>query len=186
MPDPSSAALHAPRPAGDVPAFILRPSVIYAKTARGHEEVAMRSFGLTPKQRRVLIMMNGKKDLAAIAGFVPLSELREAVPFLLAEVFIADTAEDAASKEEEDVPDGKERADHGAALVPIKQMMTAAASRHLGLLAGDIVRRIESAGDRAALRSAAGYWHVAILESKTGADKAGIYLDEVRRAIAAL
>lgn len=176
------------QPAGDVPAAILRSSVIYAKTARGHEEVSMRSFGLTPKQRRVLIMMNGKKHLDAIAGFIPLSELREAVPFLLAEMFIEAISEEAVNKKEEkeDLPVGKENVDHGAALAPIKRMMTAAASRHLGLLAGDIVRRIESAGDRAALQSAAGYWHIAILESKTGADKAGIYLDEVRRAIAEL
>jgi len=146
----------------------------------------MRSFGLTPKQRRVLIMMNGKKDLAAIAGFIPLPELREAVPFLLAEMFIAERMEDTARNDVETLSGGRENADHGAALAPVKQMMTAAATRHLGLLAGDIVKRIESAGDRAALQSAAGYWHIAILESKTGAGKAGVYLDEVRRAIAAL
>lgn len=146
----------------------------------------MRSFGLTPKQRRVLIMMNGKKDLAAVAGFVPLSELRETIPFLLAEMFISEMTDDAARKDEELFSGAKESAGQSAALAPIKQMMTAAASRHLGLLAGDLVRRIENAADRAALQSAAGYWHIAILESKTGAGKAGIYLEEVRRAIAAL
>lgn len=146
----------------------------------------MRSFGLTPKQRRVLIMMNGKKDLAAIAGFIPVSELSEAVPFLLAERFISEMTEKTGNGDEAAAAGGQENADDRAALAAIKQMMTAAASRHLGLLADDLVRRIERAGDRAALQSVAGYWHVAILESKTGGDKAGLYLEEVRRAIAAL
>lgn len=153
----------------------------------------MRAYGLTPKQRRVLIMMNGKKDLAAIAGFVPLQELTEAVPFLLSEMFISEMTEksgDTAKEDDDSSAVSSEktgnRTEDQAALAPIKQMMTAAATLHLGLLSSDIVRRIESAGDRAALQSAAGYWHIAILESKTGGDKAGLYLAEVRRAMAAL
>lgn len=163
-----------------MPALVLRPSAIYAKTARGHEEVSLRSFGLSPKQRRALIMMNGKKDLAAIAGFIPLPELRETVPFLLAELFISEKNDESASS------CAKEDGIRRAALAPVKQMMAAAASRHLGLLADDLVRRIDNAGDREALQSVAAYWHLAILESKTGTDKAGAYLEEVRRAIAAL
>lgn len=178
---------------GELATRVLRPTVVYAKTARGHEEVSMRAYGLTPKQRRVLIMMNGKKDLAAIAGFVPLQELTEAVPFLLSEMFISEMTEksgDTAKEDDDSSAVSSEktgnRTEDQAALAPIKQMMTAAATLHLGLLSSDIVRRIESAGDRAALQSAAGYWHIAILESKTGGDKAGLYLAEVRRAMAAL
>lgn len=193
MPDTHSPTMNAPLLPGELAARMLRPAIVYAKTARGHEEVSMRTYGLTPKQRRVLIMMNGKKDLAAIAGFISLQELTEAVPFLLAERFISETTEksgDTAQNDDDSFADGAEKTgnrtgDH-AALVPIKQMMTAAATMHLGLLASDIVRRIENAGDRAALQSAAGYWHIAILESKTGGDKAGFYLAEVRRAMAAL
>ncbi|MEC4722573.1 hypothetical protein RY831_25735 [Noviherbaspirillum sp. CPCC 100848] len=193
MPDSLSPTMNAPLLPGELAARALRPAVVYAKTARGHEEVSMRTYGLTPKQRRVLIMMNGKKDLAAIAGFVPQQELTEAVPFLLAEKFISEKTEMSgnAMKEDDDAFAGVaeksgERTEDRAALAPIKQMMTAAATQHLGLLASDIVRRIENAGDRAALQSAAGYWHIAILESKTGGDKAGFYLAEVRRAMAAL
>lgn len=181
--------MNSPQLAGEMAARILKPSVVYAKTARGHEEVSMRSYGLTPKQRRVLIMMNGKKDLEAIAGFIPLPELREAVPFLLAEMFISEMTETSGDRARMDgvsFSAESEKSEDCAALAPVKQMMTDAARLHLGLLASDIVRRIDNARDRAALQSAAGYWHVAILESKTGSDKAGVYLEEVRRAMAAL
>lgn len=177
----------APPPAGEMAAHALRSSAVYAKTARGHEEVSMRAYGLTPKQRRVLIMVNGKKDVAAIAAFIPLAELNEALPFLLAERFIAEMAEKSDPAARTDGMAGAAgKPEVQAALAPIKQMMAAAARLHLGLLASDIVRRIDNAGDPAALQSVAGYWHVAILESKTGSGKAGRYLDEVRRAMAAL
>lgn len=37
--------------------------VVFTKTARGQEEMAARSGGLTPRVRRVLILVDGKRDV---------------------------------------------------------------------------------------------------------------------------
>lgn len=41
-------------------------AVVFAKTAKGHEEIANRAGGLTPRQRRVLIFVDGRREAEAL------------------------------------------------------------------------------------------------------------------------
>ncbi len=47
------------------------PQRIFSKTPLGTQEMASRSLGLTPLQRRVLILLDGKRSLADVAVLVP-------------------------------------------------------------------------------------------------------------------
>ena len=59
-------------------------------------------------------------------------------------------------------------------------MMTESAEAYLGLMAADLVRRIQKAGDEAQLQSVLGHWHMAMRESKYGRAVAGERLAQIR------
>ena len=62
--------------------------------------------------------------------------------------------------------------------------MMAAARKHLGLMAADLVRRIEHAKDESQLAGVIGLWHVSLRESKTGKPCAEGLLAEARALLA--
>lgn len=68
---------------------------VFIKTPKGRDEVARRSFGLNPRQRRVLIVMDGTKNLSTMSEVIPKQELNEIISFLTKESFIT-LAEDQA------------------------------------------------------------------------------------------
>ncbi len=62
--------------------------IIFSKSDKGREEMSKRSHGLSPLQRRVLILIDGTKDLYAIAAMVPAAQLEQVLPFLAQQGFI--------------------------------------------------------------------------------------------------
>ena len=56
--------------------------MIYAKTDRGRAEVADRHQGLSPVQRRLLIVVDGHKTLADLQAYVRVDELGDALEHL--------------------------------------------------------------------------------------------------------
>ncbi len=63
--------------------------VIFAKTAKGQEEVATKSGGLTPRQRRVLIMVDGKRSVDELRNMLQADDLQHTLGLLEEDGFIA-------------------------------------------------------------------------------------------------
>jgi hypothetical protein len=63
--------------------------------------------------------------------------------------------------------------------------MRQSAEKYLGLLASDLVRRIEQAADEAQVQAAIGLWHMAMRDSKYGREVAGPLLEQTRSLLAA-
>jgi len=148
---------------------------VFGKTAAGRAEVGQRSAGLTARQRSVLILLDGQKSMAEIETWLGEDEMLAAVEGLLRKglVGIASTPAPA--------PAPKSAA---AAVIAARELMAAAARKHLGLLAADLVRRIEHAKDESQLAGVIGLWHVSIRESKTGKPCAEDLLAEARALLA--
>ena len=66
-----------------------RADLVFSKTAKGHDEVVQRRFGLNTRQRWALIVMDGAKTVSAIREMVPGDELDEVIQFLTEQGFIA-------------------------------------------------------------------------------------------------
>ena len=49
--------------------------MVYTKTQKGRAEVAERSAGLSPVQRRLLILVDGRKPIAELQAFVRVDEI---------------------------------------------------------------------------------------------------------------
>ncbi|MDR2837930.1 MAG: hypothetical protein LBV49_05070, partial [Azonexus sp.] len=63
--------------------------VIFAKTAKGHKEIATRPSQLTPRQRRVLIMVDGKRNVAELREMLQNEDLQHTLGLLEEEGYIA-------------------------------------------------------------------------------------------------
>lgn len=69
----------------------MNPGTTYIKTDKGRAEVAGRSGTLNPVQRRVLIMVDGKKTVNDLGAFVRAGELDGALVYLENDALIAST-----------------------------------------------------------------------------------------------
>lgn len=62
--------------------------VIFAKTQKGQEELTVRSGGLTPRQRRVLIMIDGKRSVDELRDMLQSDDLQHTLGLLEESGFI--------------------------------------------------------------------------------------------------
>lgn len=69
----------------------MNPGMIYTKTGKGRAEVAGRGQSLNPVQRRLLIVIDGKKTVNDLEAFVRIDELDAALDFLQREDLIEST-----------------------------------------------------------------------------------------------
>lgn len=163
---------------------------VFAKSEKGQEEVVSRAHGLSPRQRQVLIMMDGAKSLQAIAEIIPALELLEIVPILLEQGLIAHRSGPQAVPAAAAEPVFEPRVDRPAlrvgedkAIRQVKDFMTVTAQTYLGLLGAEVIRQIEGANGPEELMTAVAQWHMALLESRHGRRFAAPYLEQVRRAL---
>ena len=70
---------------------MLNPGATYIKTAQGRAEVAVRSTALNGLQRRILIVVDGKKTVNDLGAFVRVGELDAVLSHLLALGFVEST-----------------------------------------------------------------------------------------------
>lgn len=155
---------------------------VFGKTAAGRAEVGQRSAGLSARQRAVLILLDGQKTLADIGNLFGEDEMLEAVEGLLRKGLVGISSAPAAVAPP--APATRATSVGAAAIMAARELMAAAARKHLGLLASDLVRRIEHAKDENQLAGVIGLWHVSIRESKTGKPCAEGLLAEARALLA--
>ena len=152
------------------------PDAVYVKTAKGRDEVTRRALKLNGRQRSVLIMLDGRKSCAALAPLMPAGQVAAIVGELLALGLIAPCAGTAPVPATAPIVGD-------AGLDRVRRYMVGAARTHLGLLAEEVVARIERASDAGQLRGVVGHWHMALRDSKHGRAAAGDCLREVRAAL---
>jgi len=150
---------------------------VYVRTGEGRDEVTRRALKLNGRQRSVLIMLDGHKSCAALAPLMPAGQVAAIIGELLALGLIAPCDGTAAAR----TSAASIASDPG--LDRIRRYMVGAARTHLGLLAEEVVARIERAGDAGQLRGVVGHWHMALRDSKHGRAAAGDCLREVREAL---
>lgn len=62
--------------------------VIFAKTRKGHDEIETRSGGLSPRVRRVLIFVDGKRSVEDLRGMLQYDDLQHTLGLLEEDGFI--------------------------------------------------------------------------------------------------
>ena len=67
-------------------------AAIYRKTEKGRQEVAERRFGLESHARRLLIIIDGRRDANELSVYVRAGEFESTLKHLLAEGFVEEVA----------------------------------------------------------------------------------------------
>lgn len=155
---------------------------VFAKTAKGQEEVSRRVHGLDVRQRRVLIVIDGQRSAGAVASILAADDVGQIIPSLAEQGFIA-------QKNTGPLPvalPGENPMESEDALRDAKEFMISVAHSCLGLLAADLITRIERVERTAQLPPVVGYWAAAIRDSRFGKHLGERYLDQLKKALPAL
>lgn len=153
--------------------------VTYVKTEAGVREVAARSLRLPANQRRLLILIDGERDVAQLANLLG----ADAVAAQLAELEAAGLIMNPSAPPQVSKPDAAPVVDPSV-LQHARALMCDSAMRHLGLLGKTLAREIESAESRGELLSLSARWHMAMRASRDGHQEADVLLGSLRRMLA--
>lgn len=153
------------------------PPDLYAKTEKGRNEVARRQLGLSSRQRTLLILLDGRKPCSALDSMMPADQVTLIVGELLALELIAPAGPPRPAATLPAAPA------HDPRLAKVKAEMVETAEACLGLLAAEVVRRIEGAGDETALLAVVGHWHMALQGSKRGREAALAHVERIRESL---
>ncbi len=192
-----------------------RNAIIFSKTAKGREEMSTRCHGLNPLQRRVLIFIDGSREVGTVTGMIapalPAAQLGEILDLLVEQNFITPASARgsgaavpeaappavalppaAPSFSPEYVPPpvtaaatGSEFTDNATTIRQVKDFMTTTAQTYLGLLSAPVIQRIEQAHSAAQLMTVAAQWNMALRDSQQGKRFASPYMEQVKAALTA-
>lgn len=154
-------------------------ATVFAKTGAGRVEVEQRAAGLTARQRAVLILLDGRRSTGDIETWLAQEDMLAAIEALLRKGLVTIVSAPPAVAAVAAPPRAPAAASSHA-----KMMMAAAARTHLGLMAADLLRRIDQAADSEQLATVLGLWHISLRESKTGRQCAEALLAEARALLA--
>jgi hypothetical protein len=130
----------------------MHDSTIFRKTAKGVAEVSDRRFGLDKHLRRVLIMIDGSKDVAELSTFVRPGELDDTLSQLMSQGFIEVGEGHPDDTGEAPRPHQVPAANEPAVFALIKQHAMAEISTRLGPVANLLITEIESCKNPLELR----------------------------------
>lgn len=156
-------------------------AVVFSKTRKGQDEVETRGGGLTPRVRRVLIMVDGKRTVEDLRGVLAADDLTHTLGMLEEEGYI----EMAALKDErsgQTRPPAQQAMPAITAFRPLviqegdptklakaRNFMANTVNVFIGTLgATSLLNRIETADGHEDLRAAFDEWYQAIVTSRDG------------------
>ncbi len=165
-----------------------RNSAVFFKTEKALEELADRRHGLRAKARQVLVLLDGKRTLAALAKLIAAPDLHPLIDELRESGFIRDDPPEsppAAAIPQitvAPVPAQEESLDP-VRLTRAKAYLIEISQQHLGLLATKLQQEIAAVNDAPSLRAALAHWNMALRESRSGASIASPCLQKAREIL---
>lgn len=154
--------------------------VVFAKTPKGQEELTAKSGGLSPRQRRVLIFVDGKRTVDELRGMLQADDLQNTLGLLEEDGFIevAGIATAGASKPvtppPATLPSITAFGELPANVDPLRlqqarNFMTNTINAFVGALGtSSLLDRIEQAASHQDLRALFDEWYHAIVMSREG------------------
>lgn len=156
-------------------------SALLTKSAKGLAELASKDYRLDLRSRQVLILADGLCTLVRMQQLRPNLDVQTIAAKLVAEGYlnggppsIAPRIPPPAAKDQgQDIPLPPEK------LAIVREIMTESTRNHIGLLGGDILRRVDTAHSLIQLKGCIAQWHLALRDSRGGKPVADQHLREV-------
>lgn len=152
--------------------------VIFAKTRKGQDEIATKAGGLTPRIRRVLIFVDGKRTVEELRGMLQSDDLQHTLGMLeeagyieIAYTIHEDGPRAAPGEPLPSITAFRPLPDEAdpVALQQARNFMVNTLNAFVGMLgSSSLIDRIELAGSHADLRQHYDEWYLAIVTSREG------------------
>lgn len=159
--------------------------MVYEKTASGINEIAGTVRQLTPKQRQVLILIDGKRSLEDIVNSLPRLPVSDIIQELESLEFIQNPKASKAfnskiivSQNETPLIISEEQ------MAETKNLLIASTTEHLGLMGRTMNEQISSVTSYEQLKTCISRWHMAIRETKGGRMIADELMSKVQMTLA--
>lgn len=156
------------------------------KTPKGIEAVAQKAHGLTMRQRQILIMIDGKRDLAMLSTMFPVDGLRDILDQLLADGFIAPLKKEA-PKVASPIPkpgkiDGPQPKNDRERIELARNFMINTTRTFIGYVGGPLIKEVEATKSIEELQALFEKWRETINMNPEGARR----MKELEPRLAAL
>ncbi|WP_295006681.1 hypothetical protein [uncultured Dechloromonas sp.] len=153
--------------------------VVFAKTQKGHDEIATKAGGLSPRVRRILIFVDGKRSVEELRGMILADDLQHTLGMLEEEGYIEfhdlkGVPPAAASPLPAKLPSITAFGDLPAEPDPVRlqmarNFMTNTLNAFVGSLGtSGLLDRIDKSGGHQELRNLYDEWYHAIVMSRDG------------------
>jgi len=171
--------------------------VIYQKTPHGIAEIAATEKTLNFRQRRALILVDGKRSAAEIGVYLNQANMPEILANLEALGHIVDTAKPSSpqiqpSPIESDpaklaafqaAASQREPALTEQQVHAVKTILINSTEQHLGIMGRSLKQKIEAAVTDEQIIACTSQWHMAMRDSKLGRELAGALMEQVQQLL---
>lgn len=141
--------------------------MVYEKTASGIDEITGNQRRLNPRQRQVLILIDGKRTLDEIAQCLPRLPVTDIMEELASQDFIQDPARPRTTAHRIEAASNTPEIS-AEQLAETKSILISSTTEYLGLMGRTMAEQISTASSYEQLKACISRWHMAIRESKGG------------------
>lgn len=167
--------------------------MVYEKSTRGFNEFANHQRTLSGRERQVLLLVNGVRNLDDLTKFFKQAHLFNIIDKLVTEGYIqqlhslqkATTSNAATTKAALSLLNAQKRTQPicPEKLAYVKNILIEAADDYLGIMGNSIRAKIESCEGETSLRQCISNWHIAMRESKLGRESASFLMAQIHQSI---
>jgi len=171
--------------------------VIYQKTPHGIAEIAATEKTLNFRQRRALILVDGKRSAAEIGVYLNQANMPEILANLEALGHIVDTAKPSSPQiqpspiesrpakptEVQAAASQKEPTLTELQVHAVKAILISSTEQHLGIMGRSLKQKIEAAQTDEQVIACTSQWHMAMRDSKLGRELAGALMEQVQQLL---
>lgn len=171
-----------------IPASMLK--TIFRKTSAGNQEILTRQLGLSAKERRVLILVDGDKSVRALNKLILELDLLPAI-IKLQELGLILSSQNQQLEQIQFSPEPIEMLIQDQPLEAnpildferfnaIKTLMIDSSETLLGIFGKSLVEKIKVLSDESELSNTITQWNISLRESKKGQQHAEQYLEAIK------
>lgn len=165
--------------------------MVYEKSALGYNEFTNNNRTLNVRERQVLLLVNGVRNLEDLEKFFKKDLLTETLIKLELEGFIYPANTQAAPVVEQSTNIFSRFLDTQTELLPInpakiaavKNILLQATDDYLGLMGRAMKDRISKCDNEAEMRNCISAWHMAMRESKLGRESADFLMEQIHQTL---
>ena len=165
--------------------------MVYEKSALGYNEFTNNRRTLNVRERQVLLLVNGIRNMEDLEKFFKKELLTETILKLELEGFIypANSQVNKVVEQSNNIfnrfldTQSETPPINQAKLAAVKTILLEASDDYLGLMGRGIKEKIEKCDNEADLRNCISKWHMAMRESKLGRESADFLMEQIHQTL---